>query len=64
MQAENDPVGAWYWVPFRSGKEFVNEPTVFNYDGKDIMLVAICVPVKVKGKIVGVAGVDFSMEKI
>lgn len=63
MQAENDPVGAWYWVPFRSGKEFVNEPTVFNYDGKDITLVAICVPIKVKGKIVGVAGVDFSMEK-
>lgn len=63
MQAENDPVGAWYWKPLRSGKELVNEPTVFNYDGKDITLVAICVPIKVKGKVVGVAGVDFSMEK-
>jgi len=63
MQAENDPVGQWYWVPFRSGKDFVNEPTVFNYDGKDITLVGICIPIKVKGKVVGVAGVDFSMEK-
>lgn len=63
MQAENDPVGSWYWVPFRSGKDFVNEPTVFNYDGKDITLVGICIPIKVKGKVIGVAGVDFSMEK-
>lgn len=63
MQAENDPVGSWYWVPFRSGKEFINEPTVFNYDGKDITLAGICIPIKVKGKVVGVAGVDFSMEK-
>ncbi|WP_051284147.1 methyl-accepting chemotaxis protein [Desulforegula conservatrix] len=63
MQAENDPVGSWYWVPFKSGKDFVNEPTVFNYDGKDITLVGICIPIKVKGKIIGVAGVDFSMEK-
>lgn len=63
MQAENDPVGKWYWVPFRSGKEFVNEPTVFNYDGKDITLTGICIPIKVKGKVVGVAGVDFSMDK-
>lgn len=63
MQAENDPVGAWYWAPFKSGKEFINEPTVFNYDGKDIMLAGICVPIKVNGKVLGVAGVDFSMEK-
>ena len=63
MQAENDPVGAWYWKAFRSGKDFVNEPTVFNYDGKDITLVGICIPIKVKGTVVGVAGVDFSMEK-
>jgi methyl-accepting chemotaxis protein len=62
MQAENDPVGAWYWVPYRSGKDFVNEPTVFNYDGKDITLAGICIPVKVDGKVIGVAGVDFSMD--
>lgn len=63
MQAENDPVGSWYWRPFRSGKDFVNEPTVFNYDGKDITLVGICIPIIFKGAVVGVAGVDFSMEK-
>ena len=62
MQAENDPVGSWYWRAFRTGKDFVNEPTVFNYDGKDITLVGICIPIKVNGQVIGVAGVDFSME--
>ncbi len=63
MQAENDPVGAWYWKPFRTGQDFVNEPTVFNYDGKDVTLVGICIPIKVDGKVVGAAGVDYSMEQ-
>ncbi len=63
MQAENDPVGSWYWKPFRSGKDFVNEPTVFNYDGKDITLAGICIPIKINGQTIGVAGVDFAMDK-
>ena len=63
MQAENDPVGAWYWKPFKSGEDFVNEPTVFNYDGKDVTLVGVCIPIKIDGKVIGVAGVDYSMDK-
>ncbi|MDY0163302.1 methyl-accepting chemotaxis protein [Desulfobotulus sp.] len=61
---ENDPDGEWYWRPYRSGKEFITPPTEYEIAGKRTMLVSGCVPIKVNGRTVGVAGVDYSMERM
>ncbi len=61
---EGNPKGEWYWKPFRSGSDFLTDPTTYTINNKKTMLVSICVPVIANGKSVGVAGVDISMEKL
>ena len=53
----------YYGRPFRTNKTVIMEPVVYDVGGKDVMVVSVCVPVRVNGKPIGVAGVDFSMEK-
>ncbi|MDY0163855.1 methyl-accepting chemotaxis protein [Desulfobotulus sp.] len=59
---ENSPHGRWYWEPFRSGKEFITPPTAYEIGGKQIMLVSLSVPIRAEGRIVGVTGIDISMD--
>ncbi|TYT75340.1 methyl-accepting chemotaxis protein [Desulfobotulus mexicanus] len=61
---ENSSNGSWYWKPFRSGKEFITPPTAYEIGGKEIILVSLSVPIRSKGRIVGVAGIDISMEQM
>ena len=52
----------WYQVPLKTGKITISEPTEFNIEGKIFKLSTISVPIKVNGKIIGVAGVDIGMD--
>jgi len=59
----NDPDSAWYTQPMVSQKGFVTEPTVYEMDGKSIMMVSFCEPIIAKGVSYGVAGIDFTMDR-
>jgi methyl-accepting chemotaxis protein len=54
----------YYAKPFRSGKNVVMDPVEYTVGGQKTMLVSLCAPIRQNGKIVGVAGVDISMEQI
>ena len=54
----------YYAKPFRSGKNVVMDPVSYTVGGQKTMLVSLCAPIRQNGKIVGVAGVDISMEQI
>ena len=54
----------YYNIPKTSGKIFVTEPTTYNIGGKDIMLVDSCVPIRKNGEVIGVIGIDLSMNTL
>ncbi len=58
-----DPGSAWYSRPFKTQQGFITEPTVYNIDGKDIMMVSFCEPIIAHGKSLGVSGIDFTMDR-
>lgn len=64
MAQEGSKDGEWYWTPLRSGKPFVTKPTVYKVNGVPIMMISATSPIIVNGKVVGVAGVDYGMDKM
>jgi len=60
--AEPEPGAPWYYESFDKKIPFVTEPTVYKDIG-NIMLVSFCEPIIVNGKSLGVAGIDFDMER-
>ncbi|SMF30230.1 methyl-accepting chemotaxis sensory transducer with Cache sensor [Desulfovibrio gilichinskyi] len=52
----------WYQVPLHSGKNYLVDPTEYDFDGTKVTLVSACVPIRKKGVVIGVAGVDMSVE--
>ena len=61
---ESGPSSAYYRTPLSTGKVFVTEPTIYQIAGKPTMVVSYCAPIVVGGTIVGVAGIDASMDSI
>ncbi|MGD9732964.1 MAG: methyl-accepting chemotaxis protein [Desulfamplus sp.] len=64
MDYQDSNTTGYYAKTRDSGKEVVLEPTTYEIGGKSVTVVSVCVPIKVKNSVVGVAGVDFSMEKM
>jgi len=60
----DDPgdTGLYYRIPFTSGKEFVTEPTTYEIAGKQMTVVSLCSPIYYGSSIVGVAGIDMSID--
>jgi methyl-accepting chemotaxis protein len=54
----------YYRIPRDTGKIFVTEPTTYEIGGKDVMLVDSCVPIRKNGKVIGVVGIDLSMNTL
>ncbi|MDR0450709.1 MAG: methyl-accepting chemotaxis protein, partial [Treponema sp.] len=54
----------YYLVSLRSGEEAVIEPYLYTAGGKEILMVSLTVPIKNKGKPVGVIGVDLDLSVI
>ena len=59
-----DGNGDYYLLAQRTGKEMVLEPYEYVIDGKTVTLTSISVPIQVKGKVVGVAGVDIELSTL
>lgn len=65
--SENDFGDDWWTIPMKTAKESLLEPYYYDYFGdqaKRALITSFAVPIIVKGKVVGVAGVDISLESI
>ncbi|MBO3274219.1 HAMP domain-containing protein [Pseudomonas sp. Milli4] len=55
---------AWYTCPMSSGKPCVLEPYFDNVGERQMLMTSIAFPLEQNGKIVGVMGVDISLDKL
>lgn len=53
--------GGWYIGPMETGDESVLGPLPYIVQGKQVFLATLSVPIKSKGKFLGVAGTDFEL---
>jgi len=56
--------GDYYLLAMRNGRETILEPYDYDVGGRKTLLTSLVVPVEVKGKRVGAAGVDISMDDV
>ena len=54
----------YYLIPKKSGEESMIEPYKYVINGKEILMTSACVPIRHKGAIVGVVGVDLDLATI
>lgn len=61
----SEDTGLYFRMARDTGKVFVTEPTTYEIAGVMTTVVSVCVPIKnSKGKVIGVSGADFSMDKM
>lgn len=58
------PQGAYYRVPMETGRDTVVDPTTYVIGNRDVEVVSLVSPIRIGGRSLGVAGVDFSMAKL
>jgi methyl-accepting chemotaxis protein len=54
----------YYQVPVKTGREMIADPYHYDLNGKDVLLTTLAVPIKGNGRIVGVVGIDISLDSI
>ena len=54
----------WILKPIETKKEFITEPYEFQVDGKNVLNTTVSIPMYYKGKLVGVVGIDISLDSI
>jgi methyl-accepting chemotaxis protein len=59
---DKEGAGDYYLLAQRSGQETIVEPYVYSVGGKDVLITSVVAPIKYKGKVIGVAGIDFSLD--
>ena len=57
-------IGDYYMIPKRTGKESIIEPYFYNVAGVETLLTSLCVPIRKNGQVVGVVGIDITLEVI
>ena len=61
---KTDAAGDYYNKPKNLGKPVIMDPFIYPVNNQNILMVSLCVPVKnIAGTVVGVVGVDISMDK-
>ncbi len=53
--------GDYYQIPLKTGKEALIDPYSYNIGGKDMLITTISYPIKENGKVIGVVGIDLSL---
>ena len=56
--------GDYYLLARDSGEETVLEPYLYPVGGQEVLLTSLVVPIRVDGKVLGVAGVDIAMSDV
>ncbi len=62
IEIEDGTTQGFYTKPRATGKEVVMEPATYEIGGKQMTVVSACVPIKYQNRVIGVVGIDFSME--
>ena len=61
----NDPVyGDNYLHSLTTGEEYITQPNTFDINGETVHMISITAPVYYKSRIVGVAGVDLTIDRL
>jgi len=60
--ADAERENSYYRRPLESNKTVIMEPVSYDIGGKMVMVVSVCCPITVNGKVIGVSGVDYSMD--
>ncbi|WP_263141920.1 methyl-accepting chemotaxis protein [Pseudomonas sp. RIT-PI-AD] len=58
------PYNAWYTCPRETRQACVLEPYYDTVDDKQVLMTSIAFPLELEGKVVGVLGLDFSLDKL
>ena len=56
--------GDYYLIAQRTGEEVIMDPFTYEVGGKKVLMTSLVVPIKNKGKVVGVAGIDIDIGNI
>ncbi|MBI9089929.1 MAG: methyl-accepting chemotaxis protein [Desulfobacterium sp.] len=64
VEYEDGTTTGYYTKPRATKKETVMEPVTYAIGGKQVTVLSACAPIMVGNRFVGVAGHDFSMEKM
>jgi len=56
--------GDYYLIAKRTGRDAWLEPYVYPVAGREILITSLVSPIKVGGKFVGIAGIDFDLETL
>ncbi|AOP34700.1 chemotaxis protein [Leptospira tipperaryensis] len=59
-----DASGYFYNVPKKTGRDFIADPFAYPVSGKEILMISVVKPVRRGGKVVGVVGMDITMENM
>ncbi|MES2821459.1 MAG: methyl-accepting chemotaxis protein [Pseudomonadota bacterium] len=62
--AGGQPYNAWYTCPRDTRQACVLDPYIDEVDGKPMLMTSIAFPLEVEGKVIGVLGVDISLESL
>ncbi|PAB59677.1 methyl-accepting chemotaxis protein [Anaeromicrobium sediminis] len=56
--------GDYYLLAKNSKREVIMNPFKYNINGKEIMMTTFAVPIEIDGKVLGVVGIDLSLETL
>ncbi len=56
--------GDYYIIPFSTGEETILEPYINPIENNEVLMTTVAVPIKNKGKVIGVIGVDIELETL
>ena len=59
-----DPYNAWYTCPRDSAKTCVLEPYYDEVGGRQVLMTSIAFPLELNGKVIGVVGLDISLDSL
>nr|WP_010483886.1 methyl-accepting chemotaxis protein [Pseudomonas sp. S9] len=59
-----DPYNAWYTCPRDTAQACVLEPYFDDVAGKQVLMTSIAFPLQVEGKVIGVVGLDISLDSL
>ncbi|MBM9577028.1 methyl-accepting chemotaxis protein [Leptospira sp. 201903070] len=59
-----DASGYFYNVPKKTGLDFIADPFAYPVSGKEILMISVVKPVRREGQVVGVVGMDITMENM
>ncbi|OHD17974.1 MAG: hypothetical protein A2087_11220 [Spirochaetes bacterium GWD1_61_31] len=58
------PVGLYYRESYSTGRNFITKPTEYLIGGQPMTVVSVTTPIRRGDRIIGTAGVDFSMDAV